>query len=365
MREKDLRVKGTRTMLRRIFRQGTVFVLFVGVVAVWMPAASSREPGANKSEGTAEQTPAGGEKSPAADAYAKGSEAFGKGDTDAAIALFDQAVQLDPKDAPAYCDRGLARAIKGDWDKALGDLDTAIRLDPNGARSYFNRGYTYFRKEEYEKATADYTEAIRLYPKYAAAYRDRGYIPARCWATWNAPWPISMSPLGCRRKTPRSLPVAEKPTSRWAIRITPSPITIGQSNSNHETRKSGRKRATAHAMRGDYDAAVADATQAMKLCLREPAPYFARGFAYRKQGDPVKALADLDEAIRLKPQFGEAYRERGHAADDAKRMGQGVGRSRSSHRNNAHGLRGVSSAAAISTCIKAISTRRWSITMAR
>jgi tetratricopeptide (TPR) repeat protein len=152
------------------------------------------------------------DRSPGAQSYAKGVEAFEKGETDAAIALMSRAIQLDPKYAPAYCDRGLALVIKGDLDKAVTDLNTAIRLAPSGERSYFNRGFAYFHKGDYDKAVADYTEAIRLQPGYAEAYRDRGYVAALkgdfskaladLGATWKPRWPTTTSRSSL---TPRTL----------------------------------------------------------------------------------------------------------------------------------------------------------------
>ena len=40
--------------------------------------------------------------------------------------------------------------------------------------------------------------------------------------------------------------------------------------------------------------------------------YFSRGRAYDKQGDRVKATDDFDAAIRLSPQFTNAYAGRGY-----------------------------------------------------
>ena len=40
----------------------------------------------------------------------------------------------------AYCNRGVAYANKGDYDKAIADCNEAIRLDPKDAVAYCNRG---------------------------------------------------------------------------------------------------------------------------------------------------------------------------------------------------------------------------------
>lgn len=60
------------------------------------------------------------------------------------------------------------------WSATLADLDQAINLSPKDAEAYHNRGSDYAKKGDYDRAVADYTEAIRLNPKFASAYGNRG-----------------------------------------------------------------------------------------------------------------------------------------------------------------------------------------------
>ena len=53
-----------------------------------------------------------------------------QGDLDRAIADYTQAIQLNPKYAPAYYNRGSAWGNKGDFDRAIADYSQAILLDP-------------------------------------------------------------------------------------------------------------------------------------------------------------------------------------------------------------------------------------------
>ena len=52
------------------------------------------------------------------------------GDYDRAIADFGQVLQLEPKNAHAFNNLGLAYRSKGDLDRAIADFDQAVRLDP-------------------------------------------------------------------------------------------------------------------------------------------------------------------------------------------------------------------------------------------
>src|SRR5689334_12729546 len=62
--------------------------------------------------------------------FNRGAEYNGKDERDRAIADFDQAIRLDPKDAKAYKFRGDAWAAKREFDLAISDYDRALRLDP-------------------------------------------------------------------------------------------------------------------------------------------------------------------------------------------------------------------------------------------
>ena len=52
-----------------------------------------------------------------------------KGDLDRAIADFSKVAQLEPKNAQAFNNLGLAYRSKGDLDRALASFEQAIKLD--------------------------------------------------------------------------------------------------------------------------------------------------------------------------------------------------------------------------------------------
>ena len=57
---------------------------------------------------------------------------------------------------------------------AIADFTAAIALNPHDAQAYRNRGLAYCRQEDYDQAIADYTAAIALNPQDALAYHNRG-----------------------------------------------------------------------------------------------------------------------------------------------------------------------------------------------
>jgi tetratricopeptide (TPR) repeat protein len=65
-------------------------------------------------------------------------------------------------------------------------------------------------------------------------------------------------------------------------------------------------------LKGDYDRAIADYAQAIKLNAKLAAAFVNRGVAHDKKGDFDHAIGDYDQAIKLKPSI-EAYFNRGNA----------------------------------------------------
>src|SRR5207247_1037530 len=78
---------------------------------------------------------------------------------------FDQAILLNPSDAIAYINRGLAYRNLKDYPRAIADYDQAIQLNPNYATAYINRGIVYADLKDYPRACQDFKHAIELDPK--------------------------------------------------------------------------------------------------------------------------------------------------------------------------------------------------------
>ncbi len=61
----------------------------------------------------------------------------------------------------------------------------------------------------------------------------------------------------------------------------------------------------------EFDKAVADFTEALRLDPKLADAYYGRGVAWGSQGENDKAIADVSEALRLNPEFGLARVDRG------------------------------------------------------
>jgi protein O-mannosyl-transferase len=79
-------------------------------------------------------------------------------------------------------------------------------------------------------------------------------------------------------------------------------------------------RGKAYYVLGQYQRAIADCDEAIRLKPDFAAAYFSRGVAYDNLGQYQSAIADYSETIRLKPDYVPAYKNRG--LDYGKYLGQ-------------------------------------------
>tara|TARA_B100001250_G_scaffold407858_1_gene429320 strand:+ start:602 stop:1150 length:549 start_codon:yes stop_codon:yes gene_type:complete len=71
-----------------------------------------------------------------------------------------------------YFDKAYDYGENGEYQLAINNYSKAIRINPDNASAYLNRGVAYEGLEKYEEAIADYTRAIKIDPEYA----EKGYM---------------------------------------------------------------------------------------------------------------------------------------------------------------------------------------------
>ncbi len=106
----------------------------------------------------------------------RGIEKAKNGDLDGAIADFNRAIQLNPKDDAPYYNRAQAKKLKNDTAGAIADYTQAIELGSTNPAAYNNRGNARVENKDRDGAIADYTRAIELKPDYARAYYNRAVL---------------------------------------------------------------------------------------------------------------------------------------------------------------------------------------------
>jgi len=83
---------------------------------------------------------------------------------DDAIADYDQAIAINPKDFNSFNSRGKAYVAKGDSNRAITDFTQAIEFGPSYVEAYNNRGLSNEVLGRHAEAIADFRKAQSIDP---------------------------------------------------------------------------------------------------------------------------------------------------------------------------------------------------------
>jgi serine/threonine protein kinase len=85
------------------------------------------------------------------------------------------------------------------------------------------------------------------------------------------------------------------------------------------------ERGLARAYKGDHEKELSDFSEAIRLDPRFAPAYNCRGLAWRTRQEFDKAISDFDAAIRIDPTFAAAYNNRGFAWSEKKEYDKAIG----------------------------------------
>ncbi|NER07718.1 MAG: tetratricopeptide repeat protein [Okeania sp. SIO3C4] len=169
-------------------------------------------------------------------------------------------------------DRAVEKVVQKDYQAALNDYKKAIEKNPNDPTLYNNRANAHFQAKNYEKAIEDYNQAIKINPQMADAYYNRAYAKQR------------LADLkGALSDYEKALEFATDETTKIKI--------YGNRGTIH------------HAVK-NYQNALNDYAQVIKLQPDLPQIYSNRANLYYQQGKIKQAIADFRKAADLYQQQG-------------------------------------------------------------
>ena len=97
-----------------------------------------------------------------------------KGNADAAIAHYQQALQINPNYARAYNNLGITLLQKGKVDEAITHYQQALKIEPDYTQAHENLGNALFQKGRVDEAITHYQRALQIYPDYEEAHYNLG-----------------------------------------------------------------------------------------------------------------------------------------------------------------------------------------------
>ncbi len=104
----------------------------------------------------------------------QGIEQANLGDLEAAIALWDQALALDPNFAPAWYNRGSALGTLGQLEEAIASFDRALAINAQDIEALNAKGQTLYNLQQWPEAIACWDQVLSIQPTYYQAWYNRG-----------------------------------------------------------------------------------------------------------------------------------------------------------------------------------------------
>ena len=181
----------------------------------------------------------------------------------------------DPVAAQRLNLEGRRKAQDGYNKAAIDTYNQAIAKNPNDVTTYTNRGVSYHRLGNTGAAIKDYEQALKLAPKSAQLHSNLSY------AYYD------------RQNYDKAL---EEGNQAVAL--------------NGNLAEAHINLANARSKKGDYDGALRDYGQALTLTSSAPVlagVYNNRGNLLLARNGATAALGDYNQAIRLKPDYADAY----------------------------------------------------------
>ena len=189
----------------------------------------------------------------------------------------DKALEINPFIVDAYQVRGIARQTLNKYREAVSDYDMGLKYLPEEKVFLINKAICQEDLKEYDASAATYERLLKLYPNYDRAYLARAQLMLAKGDT-----------ISARRDVDKCISLNKNIPASYVIR---SEIAM-----RHD---------------GDYQAALNDMNEAIKLEPHYAGYFINRGFMKYKLEDYFGAMADYDYALELEPTNVTAHFNRG------------------------------------------------------
>ena len=200
----------------------------------------------------------------------------GMGLADRALADFDKAIGIDPRNQLAYLGRGTLLATRArSYQRAIGDFNRTLELEPSNLNALVARGDAYSQLGEFKPALADLDRAVALAPGHAHPLVVRGVIHSR-----------------------EGKPALALEDYDAALRL------------NAKEPFALMSRAALNAADGKYGLAIRDLESSIEVNDQNAMAYYNRGYAHFALGDYAAAISDYEAALKLDDNMGYAHLNR-------------------------------------------------------
>lgn len=232
------------------------------------------------------------------------------GDARKALADYDRALALTEnmfQKAALYASRAEAHLMLHEEGRALDDYTSAIRWRPAAADPYYRRGLLLKKMGRIHDALQEFRIAVVLQPDHEQARQELeratqliAQLPAAAPQTPAPPTVAAVKPSAASPPTPQVSPTPE--------RQTPPPAPLAK-----ETKPQAPAVSVSVTASRPPQPKLAGSSPQSAGAAREAKARWSAALEFIYSRQEWRAIGMLDEAIRLKPDFAQAYNARGFA----------------------------------------------------
>ena len=235
------------------------------------------------------------------------------GDTDAAILQYLAAIRIDPSDASAHRNIGVAYLRKGDIKAAEPALREAIRLAPDYTKARLSLIEVLAQKQDWDKSLTEITQALRMnrvefvtvqLESFLPAERD-GFLHSKLEAAAHA----CLGYLILDRQVNVDRATKEL---RKAVEIDPQFAVAFQIL------------AIVYETRNKREDALSAAQTALRLNPNLPNAHLTAGTIYAEIGRAEDAIREYQASVQILPSFAKGYFNLGNLYADLKQQPQAI-----------------------------------------
>jgi len=245
------------------------------------------------------------------------------GQLEAAVKSFEQAIALKPDYAEAYSNCGIAQKELGQARAALASYDRALALKPDFVEAYYNRGLALQELQQPQAALENFNQAISRRPHYAQAYSNRGIAlkqlrqPDAALQSFNQA--LALKPDFAEAYYNRGVALQELQQLEAAVASFNQALAL-----KPDYAEAYSNRGMALQELRQWDAAVASFNQALTLKPDYAEAYYNRGIALQELSQFDAAIESFNRALSLQPDYAEAYYNRGIALQELRQLDAAV-----------------------------------------
>ncbi|MEW6619491.1 MAG: serine/threonine-protein kinase, partial [bacterium] len=213
-------------------------------------------------------TPPEREKLEAWELSNKGTALLNLGRSQEAISCYDEALEINPKDAEVWNNKGVTLKNLGRYQEAISCYDEALEIDPRDAETWNNKGTALDNLGRPQEAISCCDKALEINPRYAVAWYNKGNVLGRLGRYNEA--------ISCYDK---------------ALEINPR-LAVAWYNKGVALGNLGR-----------YQEAISCYDEALEVNPRLAEAWYNKGLTLVNLGKHQEAISCYDEALEINPRY--------------------------------------------------------------